>query len=115
MLTRRIELREADEEDENSSFSECFAGPNPSKLPAVKSFDPNLSTEEWIDLCARELTIADKVGMEAPRDDQQLSPWETANISKQKAALETNGFILGDTFERAVELSTPIHKVRVLS
>jgi hypothetical protein len=105
-ISRRISLRESDEDDENSTFREQFQQPSvlPSnRLPQI--FDSNISIDDWIELCGGILSIG------CNSDEAPVAPTIPDDLSQDRAALQRQGYLHGDTFEPATSLSEPILKV----
>jgi hypothetical protein len=104
-VSRRISLRESDEEDENTTFREQFQQPSTNKLP--QSFDSNISTDAWIELCGGIMSISSNT------DQEQVAPTIPDDLSKERVALQRQGYLHGESFEPASSLSEPIYKVFV--
>ena len=112
-LIRRIGLREADEEEDKEDFCETITPKIPPNQASKTPFDLNLCPDAWVELCGHELNISDELPTEGAFDGGSSTPsaLEESALLRQKAALQESGFLLGDPFECAAALSTPIHKV----
>ena len=107
-LSRRISLRELDEDDENSAFREQFQ--QPSCLPSQPQiFDSNISTDAWMELCGGLMSIG------CTEDNAQVAPSIPDDLSEDRVALQAQGFLHGDSFEPAASLSEPILKVHTFT